>query len=265
MLIAQISDFHMVGENGLAYGRVDTGALLGQAVAALSRVHPQPDVVIGTGDLAHSGTDGEYGRVRSFLQRLPIPFLPVAGNHDDRAAFRRAFGQVIDLVGGYPFIQYAKDCGDIRVVVIDTVTDGSDEPSFCQARTAWLDGILAASDRPTLIAMHHPPFPCGIGWLEPSDPLWAERLRTSIRRAPHVVRIIAGHVHRAIHIRWEGVPASTAPSTAHQVFPDLGDGEPLLSLEAPGFQLHRWDGVQFTTYTASTVGFADAFSPAASA
>jgi len=261
MLVAQISDLHVVPEGERAYGRVDTGALLHRALTALASGSPRPDWIVATGDLTQSGRYIEYARLREALVGVGISVLPVVGNHDSRVELRRAFGDDVDLSGADGFIQYAVDLGGLRLVVLDTVTTGSDEPSFCNVRAEWLERALAESNAPTLLAMHHPPFASGIEWLEPQDPTWAAPLFGILEGAPHVVRIIAGHVHRAIHGTVQGIPVSTAPSTAHQVFPDFAGRPPLLSTEAPGFQLHRWADSQLTTYTVSIPGFAETFVP----
>lgn len=258
MIVAQVSDFHVVARGDRAYGRVDTAAALDQALAALGALSPRPDLVVGTGDLVQDGTDDQYATLREILGKLQIPFAPVLGNHDRRLPFRRAFADVGVAFEPKPFIQYTLNVYGLRVIVLDTVTEGSDEPSFCKTRAAWLAQMLATSDAPTIIALHHPPFPCGVTWLEPKEADWAELLARILGDAPQVIRLISGHVHRAIHTIWHGVPASTAPSTAHQVFLDLTpQSEPRLSHEAPGFQLHRWADKQLVTYTASTLYFAD--------
>jgi 3',5'-cyclic AMP phosphodiesterase CpdA len=261
MLIAQMSDFHVTMPGELAYGHVDTNGALCNAVSVINALRPAPDLVIGSGDLTQTGLDGEYDALADILCSLDVRFVPVLGNHDKRVAFRRRFTTVGDSIEQTHFIQYAVDIGDLRLLVLDTVEEGSDDPEFCEARVAWLAAQLT-DDRPTVIAMHHPPFASGIGWLDPANPHWSDPIGDLIERAPNVVRLICGHVHRGIHRTWRGVPVSAAPSTAHQVALDLTPGaSPLLSLEAPGLHLHRWDGRDLTTYAVAIPGFSDRFPP----
>lgn len=251
MLIAQISDFHVTVPGARVYGQVDTNAALRRAVRTINGLHPEPDLVIGSGDLTQSASPEEYENLTRILGGLKARFLPAVGNHDRRLEFQRSLLSVDPL----PYVQYAVDHCGLRIVVLDTIREGSDDPEYCEARTAWLAANLP-SDQPTLIVMHHPPFACGIEWLEPADPGWSEPIGALIDRAPNVIGILCGHVHRGIHRTWHGVPTSTAPSTAHQVALDLSpDAPPSLSLEAPGFHLHRWDGRSLTTYAASLQGF----------
>lgn len=262
MLVAQISDFHVVAPGRLAYGRVDTGAMLARAVSTLNTLAPQPDLVIGSGDLVQGGAPEEYAAVRALLAPLQAPFLPVAGNHDDRRALVEAFRDLDLAWGPAGFVQYAHETPRLRVIALDTVTAGSDDASFCRVRAGWLARTLAASPKPALIALHHPPFRTGVPWMDPTTLEWTQELRRAITPySRRVVGFVCGHIHRSIQTRAFGKPASACPSTAHQVALGLADETPRLSLEAPGFQLHRIEGRELVTYTASLERFGDAFAP----
>jgi Icc protein len=61
---------------------------------------------------------------------------------------------------------------------------------------------------------------------------------------------------------WAGTIVTTAPSTAHQVFPDLTEGAPArFNLEAPGLLLHQWDGAALTSFNICFPGLNDTFDP----
>lgn len=262
MIIAQVSDFHVVAPGKRAYGRVDTRTCLSRAVMALNRLDPQPDLVIGSGDLVQGGAPVEYETLRAILAEMDAPFLPVAGNHDDRSALRQAFSDFGRPFEPAPFIQYVLELGGLRIIVLDTVMEGSDHAAFCETRAEWFSQTLAASSKPALVVMHHPPFMTGIPWMDPPTLHWTERLQAVVESHPgKIVGLLSGHIHRAIHTRAFGVSASSCPSTAHQVALDFCAVSAVLSHEAPGFQLHRWDGAALTTYTASLVGLGDDFTP----
>jgi 3',5'-cyclic AMP phosphodiesterase CpdA len=99
--------------------------------------------------------------------------------------------------------------------------------------------------------MHHPPFATGIAHMDHYGLANSEGLAAVIARHPHVERIVAGHLHRAIQARFAGTLASTCPSTAHQIALDLVPGTPLRYVfEPPGFQLHIWsEGAGLVTHT----------------
>jgi 3',5'-cyclic-AMP phosphodiesterase len=55
VLIAQISDLHITRPGALAYGRVDTAAVLLRSIGTLNALSPRrPDLVVISGDIADS-------------------------------------------------------------------------------------------------------------------------------------------------------------------------------------------------------------------
>jgi len=56
MLIAQITDFHIVDPGGLMADRVDPAEGLSQAIELINALDPQPDLVLATGDLVNGGS-----------------------------------------------------------------------------------------------------------------------------------------------------------------------------------------------------------------
>ena len=63
-----------------------------------------------------------------------------------------------------------------------------------------------------------------------------------VERHPQIERVLCGHLHRPIHMRWRGTVVMTAPSTAHQVVLDLRPDGPLaFVMEPPAYLLHSWD------------------------
>ena len=62
-----------------------------------------------------------------------------------------------------------------------------------------------------------------------------------IARYPNVERIICGHLHRPITLRWSGTVVTTAPSTAQQLVLNLLPAAPVKwILEPPACLLHYW-------------------------
>ncbi|MEO7169935.1 MAG: metallophosphoesterase, partial [Sphingomonas sp.] len=116
MLIAQISDFHIVAPGQRAYRRIDPASMLHHAIEILNALKPQPELVIGSGDLVESGAPAEYAYLQDILKQLRAPFVPVIGNHDRRDHFIAAFGDKVKSSAA-PFIQYVQIVGDIQVVV----------------------------------------------------------------------------------------------------------------------------------------------------
>ncbi|QDH60678.1 phosphodiesterase [Pandoraea pnomenusa] len=244
MLFAQISDLHIKRPGKLAYRRVDTAAYLTRCVARLNTLAPRPDFVVLTGDLVDFGAREEYDHLRSLLAPLEIPYYLVIGNHDGRDALREVFPEHTYLGNPGEYVQYAATFGPMRLVALDTQDPPNGGGRLCDARLQWLEATLAAdTGTPTVIAMHHPPFVCGIEHMDVQslDAADAAKLAAVVRRFDNVERVICGHVHRPIHTRFAGTIASVCPSPAHQVALDLRDGGPSAwVLDPPAFQLHRF-------------------------
>jgi 3',5'-cyclic-AMP phosphodiesterase len=241
MLIAQISDMHVKAEGKLLYRRVDTAGFLERAVAHVNALDPRPDIVIATGDLVEGGKPEEYARLKRLLAPLAMPVHLIPGNHDARDALREVFADHAYLPRA-GFLQYTIETLPVRLIALDTLVPGKGYGALCAERLDWLEARLGEGDRPTVVFMHHPPFDCGIDAFDNAKlNEGGERLAEIVRRHDNVERVMCGHVHRPIQVRWAGTMASIAPSTAHQATLDLHDGAPLsMMMEPPGIALHLW-------------------------
>ena len=242
MLICQISDLHIKTPGKLSYGVVDTSGMLKRCVDHILALKQQPDILVATGDLTDFGRPDEYAHLRELLAPLPMPVYLIPGNHDLRENMVTAFPDHRYLTQALPFIQYAIEDLPMRLLAIDTVIAGAGGGELCATRLAWLKQKLeAAPDRPTVIIMHHPPFKTFIGHMDDIGLNNAEGLKAIVERHPQVERILCGHLHRPIQVRWAGTLASTAPSPAHQVALDLSaDAPSQFVMEPPAYQLHQW-------------------------
>lgn len=250
MLIAQISDTHLKKQGELLYGRIDTAAYLERAVAHLNALDPRPDIVVATGDLVDRGEPEEYLNLKRVMSSLSIPVFVIPGNHDDRDALRAAFPDHSYLPTS-GFLQYVVEDLPVRLIALDTLVSGKSHGELCATRLDWLEARLTESEKPTVIIMHHPPFECGIEAFDKSRlNVGSERLTELVRRRSNVERVMCGHVHRPIQVRWAATMASVAPSTAHQATLDLRAGSPYsMMMEPPGCALHQWrPGVGLVTH-----------------
>jgi 3',5'-cyclic AMP phosphodiesterase CpdA len=217
VVIAQISDVHIGGP------AVGSGERFSEAIAAVNAMTRPPDLVLVTGDLTHSGEPAEWDELRSRIADLRAPWDAIRGNHDRR----------IDALVGHRSLEL----GAMRVVLLDTSSD-----EFVDADAEWLDAELAGHpDRPVVIAVHHPPFETGIWWMDCVGLRGAERLEAVVRRHPHVLHVMSGHVHRPITTSWTGCLVTACPSTAVAVAGDLDPAhDPAETAEPPMIALHAY-------------------------
>lgn len=233
-LLLQLTDMHLGGD----WDGEDPVAGLRAVVDEVMRLPDPPDAVVLTGDLVDHGAAEEYALVRELTAVLPAPAHVLPGNHDERGAIRAAYG--LPGNGAEP-VRYAVDLGALRLVAIDTTIPGRDGGAVDAESLAWLDAELDRdAQKPTLLAMHHPPFATGVGaWdaigLPPGDRAGLARV---LAGHPQVTRVVAGHVHQSITGAIAGRPALTIPSTYVQARLDFTAAQLSLGPGPRGYALH---------------------------
>ena len=105
-----------------------------------------------------------------------------------------------------------------------------------------------------MIFMHHPPFEVGVPELDRINCLGGAEMGAIVARHPNVERVLCGHHHRPVQLRWCGTVGSVAPSTAYQSAFDLRPARLRFRLEPPGFMgLNYGRGTPLTLLAAQTV------------
>jgi 3',5'-cyclic-AMP phosphodiesterase len=235
--IAQISDPHV----GLHADYADSVVALERAVAAIGAMDPAPVAVLLTGDLTYDGNPAEYDRVRELLEPLAMPVHPFPGNHDRRENLRAAFSDHPEIAAAGDFLDYAVDCGPVRIVNVDTQIEGEAGGAIGSERVAWIERELEAADGATILAMHHAPVRVGLAEFDDIGLAEADRdaLRELFERGPAPELIISGHIHRAATAQIGRVPVFICPSVHRQVELDLRrEGQLRMGNDPPGIGLH---------------------------
>jgi len=242
MKLIHLTDTHLTTPGRLLYG-IDPLARLQAAVAHIVHHHADAELCVVTGDLTHWGEPAAYACLRDALRPLPMPVLPLIGNHDARTNFRAAFPEVpVDADG---FVQRTQDTSAGRFILLDTVI-GDAAPGrksagcFDAGRIDWLRARLDAAQAdgvPVFLCMHHPPFGVGIAAFDDIN-LVADDARAFgalLRQYSHIRHLFFGHIHRPISGSWHGIAFSTLPATAYQSGLDFRAETDLFTHEAPGY------------------------------
>ena len=236
--IAQLSDSH------ITTGPLGAGPAAGLqlALARVLALDPRPDCVVITGDLTDHGRPDEYAALREIIGDFPLPLHLTTGNHDDRVALLAEFGG-----SAYYSVEYP----DFTLVALDSLIPGSPAGRLGPVQLAWLDDVLRRRPGvPALIGLHHPPMPVGIRFLDGMRLLDGGALREVVAAHPHVVRVMAGHVHRPVAAGFAGSLLTVAPSLWRQTGLLLNsDAPPGYLAEPTGFLLHMIDGDDCVTHT----------------
>ena len=230
---------------------------LRQVLRAIHALRPRPVAIIATGDLVDRGEPEEYVELKGVLKDSEIPIYFGVGNHDARAPFLELFEGPRARTDENGFIQYAVDFGDARMVVIDTLEEGQNDGGFCERRAAWLARTLdEVPNKPTVVALHHPPIPSGIQWMDPPpNAEWTQRLAEVVKTRDWVRVMISGHLHRGYLGMFAGRVVVAAPATSIQLTLDLTsvdmrhpDGREILVEEPPGYALIMEAGGDLITH-----------------
>ena len=258
-LLAQVTDMHIKAGGQISYRVVDTEASLARCVAHLMKLPQVPDAVLFTGDLTDFGKPEEYDNLARLLAPLTMPYFLMPGNHDDPETMRAKFPAHSYMRQRTVKLDYVIEDFPVRIVALDSTIPRESGGKLSDAQLRWLDETLAASPtKPTIVALHHPPFWTGIGHMDNMPLANPAALEPVIARHSQVERVMSGHLHRAIVKRFGGTVASTSPSPSHQVALDLADdAASRFVMEPPAFQLHLWrEGVGLVSHTAAIGEFA---------
>lgn len=254
LTIAQITDLHITTDKD-PVNKARNEERLRAVLKAIHERQPKPVAIIASGDLVDRGEAEEYVELKKILDEVELPVFLGLGNHDSRAPFRSVFPSVpVDNNG---FVQWVQDFDGVRVVMLDTLDEGKADGAFCKKRAAWARSTFRKAKRtPTVVALHHPPIPSGIKWMDP-DPNseWIARLKKTLEGRKQIQTAISGHIHRAYFGMFAGHSLSVSPATSIQLTLNLTDvnlrvpdGREILLEEPPGYSLLMWDQGQLITH-----------------
>ncbi len=198
----------------------------------------QPDLVVHTGDISLDGANDadDLRHARSQLDRIPVPWMAVPGNHDlgepfdtsDEIIERRR--KAYESVFGERF--WSSTLGEWKLVGLDSqqlLDDGDDTGPWWD----WTDSELSSA-QPTVVFQHRPLTPIVDG--EHDNPIRyvtepvRSRLRALLGRN-NVRLVVSGHVHQWRSIVIDETSHVWAPST----WATMGDAmQPLIGTKAVG-------------------------------
>lgn len=244
-----------MGADGWDEDGVDAAASLSKVLAD-TRLVPEVDVIIVTGDIADDGSADGCWRVRRAVGQAArarsVPRIYTTGNHDRQPAFRQVLGSghlgpddadvAYDEVGNGQHAAVSMIDG-LRVVTLDSLVPGQADGLLTVEQLDWLAELLSqpAPDG-TLVALHHPPIQLAHHAAGRSVLMRPEDLGR-VLRGRDVHAILCGHLHLQLSASLEGVPVLVAPgvvtridlsSEPHLIRGVLGAGAQVVDLGTPG-------------------------------
>jgi 3',5'-cyclic AMP phosphodiesterase CpdA len=236
-----MSDIHVRPTGQLYKDVADSNSSLVRAIDHLHQLDQRPDLVLVTGDLTDYGQTEEYDSAREILASFQIPLFLMPGNHDDRENFRSAFTDHKYLPSNGP-LNYCIDDHQVRIIALDSCVPNEHHGDLAAETLSFLEQTLqSAPAKPTIIALHHPPFRCGIPYMDQYRYFEAEELANIVGKFSNVEAIVCGHVHRTMTRRWAGTVVCACPSTTTEIALQMQPNAPGQSYLGPSaLMLHLW-------------------------
>ncbi|MFD0858977.1 metallophosphoesterase [Roseovarius aquimarinus] len=228
----------------MAYGRSDTAGALRRAIDTINAKLPllgKIQCVIVTGDLTDHGTSEEYAHFAELMTPLALPWLAVPGNHDARGAMRAAFVAAPWMPEAGP-IHWMRDFGPFAAIGLDTLREGAHHGELSRDGLEFLRASLARiGARPVVVCTHHPWMHSGIPAMDADNLRNGAEMIALLEDHPAPVRMLSGHVHRAVTGQIGRVVCQIAPATCHAVLTDhRAEEAPQLVLEPAAITVCRW-------------------------
>ncbi|WP_110687670.1 phosphodiesterase [Salinicola aestuarinus] len=206
MRLVQVTDTHLLADPA---GRSRKGEPLRQLHAVLARAHSlRPDVVLMTGDVAQDETPVAYRHACDAFGELACPWFWIPGNHDQPEL----------MAAAHPLLE-SIDLGSWRVLLLNTRVSGQPGGAVGVEQLQRLAEQLEADDRPTLIALHHPPLAIGSVWMDAIGLADRDALWQTLAPYPQVKAMLCGHIHQAFAAREGMVEVYGCPATSDQFLP----------------------------------------------
>jgi hypothetical protein len=182
------------GETILVVGDWGSGTESQQEVAdAMATYAEDAEIaaILTTGDNLYSDDADLLMEPFDWAQERQIPFLISWGNHDVSPESRV---EVVKETFDDPPAWWAHEWGPLDIVILDSTQVAS------RRQTAFFLDTIAASDDPTIVVFHHPPYSCGShGDDEAVAARWVSRFDDD------VFLVLSGHEHNYQRFESEGV------------------------------------------------------------
>lgn len=214
--IIHVSDPHFLAGGALLGGRYEVERTFARTLEAIRSVDPAPAAIVVTGDLADLGEPDAYRRLREAVEPVAAdrgaPIVWVAGNHDERPAFRSS---LLDAPATEEPVTGVWDLDGLRLIALDSTVPGWHHGEIDDEQLAWLADLLRTpAPHGTLLAMHHPPLPSHLPLFDILE-LRGQDALADVVRGTDVRGILAGHLHYSSTGLFAGIPVSVASATCY--------------------------------------------------
>jgi Icc protein len=203
-----------------------------------------PDLLHRERTLTPAEYASSYMRLAEILGGLPCRAHYLMGNHDNLEAFNGALRP--EASKDAP-CYYAFEHGGVHFVALDSHEPGHADGVLDAPQLAWLERDLAAHrDTPTIVFIHHHPWPLGHAWMDTMQVRNGDELMGILARHVQVRWLIGGHVHSEQMIQRGGLTFLTTPSTCIQLAKVAGPAH--FEAGPPGFRVVDVEDGQLSSF-----------------
>jgi 3',5'-cyclic-AMP phosphodiesterase len=228
--ILQLSDLHILPEIGEKLLGVDTWHYFHKVLEQALQEHPNPDLLLLSGDLAQTPTSPIYRHIHAILEKAALPTVCLPGNHDDYELMQKI------LRGKNIGCNRQSLLNDWHIICLNSKKTGSPGGHLDAEELQHLESYLKTyRQHHTLVAVHHPCCSIDSRWLDAQQIDNGEEFLAILTRHPQVKALTTGHIHQAFQMRRGNIEIFSAPSTCFQFRPRSDDFA--IDKTAPGY---RW-------------------------
>jgi len=239
LTIIQITDLHILAEQGKTMSGVDTEQSFKQLLKHIHSKHKKIDLLLVTGDLAEDPCEASYQRIFQALNKYPTRTACLPGNHDNFSLMQQFIsGQQINCDKHLQFKHW-------QVINLNSKKTGSQGGYLAASELNFLTDTLK-NNKPlnTLIAVHHHPVATHSRWMDTMMIENSAELLSLIKDYPQVKAITCGHIHQELQTIKKGKLIFGTPSSCFQFKPlsseyaidnnQTGAGYRVFSLDSEG-------------------------------
>lgn len=227
--VLQLSDLHLFAESDQNLLGLNTNLTFDLILEAVQALPSPPDVILLTGDLAQDESAATYQVLQKKFSDFSMPIYAIPGNHDNP--------DLIQSILCHPPFQSERmfELGGWQFILLNSAVSHQVYGKLSQKTLTGLKHTLSKSDKPTLIALHHPAYAVQSAWLDEIGLLNREEFWAVLDDYPQVKAVLCGHIHQDMPFSRRGIQYLSTPSTCVQFKPlsHAFSSEPI----DPGFRL----------------------------
>jgi 3',5'-cyclic-AMP phosphodiesterase len=231
LLVAQITDVHLYAAPETKLMGLPTWESFQAVIRMVKELPLLPDLFVLTGDLSQDVSVESYQHLWNALSPFDRPTYWLPGNHDEDIP------RMEQVLNHPPFsAQKSFQAGQWQIILLNSAVPNCVHGELSTMELEWLDDQLQkANNRPTLVAIHHPPLLIDSAWMDAIGLKKADDFLAVLDRHAHAKLVLCGHIHQEFEAERAGVHYLGTPSSCVQFKPN--SDRFALDETRPGFRL----------------------------